>query len=420
MTNRPVRLELVSVGDELLRGDLLNANAAWLGDRLSGAGFPVSEVVTAGDDVDEIAAAVLAACARAEVVVLTGGLGPTSDDLTREGLAAAAAVPLLRDADIEDELKRWYTERDLAMPSLVLRQADVPEGATVITNPRGSAPGLRMQLSGAVVYALPGVPLEMTAMAEQQVLPEIASRFGQVQPSSWRVVRVALESEPVVGLRLAALGVEGIRIGYLAEPGEVRVRLTGRDAQAVARTAQRARELLGPAAFTEDDDPLDAVVHRLLAARDATLAVAESLTGGLLAATLTSAAGASATFRGGLTAYATDVKGSHLGVDKALLAAEGPVDPDVARQMASGVRERFAATYGLATTGVAGPETVGERPVGTVFVAMAGPHGRALATRRLTGDRDRVRRLSVIHALDLLRRHLAGLPPYDPGDEIGA
>jgi len=377
--------------------------------------------------------------------------------VTREGLAEAAVVPLLRDAEVEAELERWYAERDLSMPGLVLRQADVPKGATVVPNPRGTAPGLRMDLATATVYVLPGVPAEMTAMAEQHVLPEIVSRAGQPAPSVQRVVRVALEGEPVVASRLVPLlegrddaepatrsrsateGLEGrddaelatrsrsatgrleegIRIGYLPEPGEVRVRVTGRDAAAVTRVAKQVRVLLGPAAFTEDDDTLDAVVHRLLAERDATVAVAESLTGGLLAAALTAAPGASATFRGGLTAYATDVKGSDLGVDEALLAAEGPVDPDVALQMASGVRERFGATYGLATTGVAGPELVGERPVGTVFVAMAGPRGRALASRRLTGDRDRIRRLTVIHALDLLRRHLVGLPPYDPGDEIG-
>jgi len=413
-------VELVCVGDELLVGDVLNGNAAWLGDKLCRAGLPVAAVVTVGDDVDEIAAALLAASARAEVVVVTGGLGPTSDDVTREGLAAAAVVPLLRDAEVEAGLERWYAERDLSMPGLVLRQADVPRGATVVPNPRGTAPGLRMELATAMVYVLPGVPAEMTSMAERHVLPEIVSRAGRPGPSVQRVVRVALEGEPVVASRPEWRDdAEGIRIGYLAEPGEVRVRVTGRDAAAVTRVAKQAAVLLGPAAFTEDDDTLDAVVHRLLAERNATVAVAESLTGGLLAAALTAAPGSSATFRGGLTAYATDVKGSDLGVDEALLAAEGPVDPDVARQMASGVRERFGATYGLATTGVAGPEPVGERPVGTVFVAMDGPRGRALASRRLTGDRDRIRRLTVIHALDLLRRHLVGLPAYDPGDEIG-
>jgi len=413
------RVELVSVGDELLVGDVLNGNAAWLGERLAAAGLEVGEVVTVGDDIDEIAAALLAACTRAGTVVVTGGLGPTPDDITREGLAAAAAVPLLRDADVEEALKRWYAERELSMPNLSLRQADVPEGATVIPNPRGSAPGLRMELAGSVVYVLPGVPIEMTTMIEQHVLAEIVSRLGEPEPSVRRVVRVALESEPVVALRLLALaGEQGVRVGYLAALGEVQVRFTGRDEAAVSRLASQARALLGPAAYTDTDDSLDRVVHRLLAEREATLAVAESLTGGMLAAALTDASGASATFRGGVTAYATDVKASALGVDQALLAAKGAVDPDVALQMASGVRQRFGATYGLATTGVAGPEPVGAHGVGTVFVAMAGPEGQALAARRLVGDRDLIRRLTVVHALDLLRRHIAGLPAYDPADEI--
>jgi nicotinamide-nucleotide amidase len=413
-----VRVELVSVGDELLMGDVPNGNAAWLGQTLSRAGLGVSQVSTVGDDVDEIAAALLAACSRAELVIVTGGLGPTSDDVTREGLAAAAAVLLLRDADVEEALKRWYTDRDLSMPNLALRQADVPAGATVIPNPRGSAPGLRMRLGRAAVYVLPGVPVEMTAMTEQ-VLAELTSLAGRPSQAAVRVVRTALESEPVVALRLTALGAEeGVRIGYLPEPGGVRVRFTGPDRGQVARAADRARELLGPVAYSSDDDPLDVIVHRLLGNRQATLAVAESLTGGLLAAALTTASGASATFRGGVITYATNVKGRDLGVDHTLLAAEGPVDPDVAVQMASGVRQRLDATYGLATTGVAGPDPVDDRPVGLVFVALSGPDGRAVGRRHLTGSRGQIRRLAVTHALDLLRRHLAGLPPYDPGDEI--
>lgn len=416
--SRAGRVELISVGDELLAGDVVNGNAAWLGERLTAAGLVVTQVVTVGDDIDAIAAAILGACARADIVLVTGGLGPTSDDVTREGLAAAAAVPLLRDAAIEETLKRWYTERDLSMPNLSLRQADVPEGATVIPNPLGSAPGLRMPLARAVVYAVPGVPAEMAAMVEQHVLPQVVARAGQPAPLVVRVVRVALESEPMVALRLAGLWAgHEIRVGYLPELGGVRVRISGRDGQTVAHVAREARALLGPAAYSDDDTTLDVVVHHLLGQRKATVAVAESLTGGLLAAALTTAAGASARFRGGVVSYATDVKASDVGVDRTLLKSRGPVDPDVARQMAAGARQRFGATYGLATTGVAGPEPVGEHGVGTVFLGLAAPERRVVAARQLIGDRDHIRRITVVHALDLLRRHLAGLPPYDPRDE---
>lgn len=405
---------MVAIGDELLSGAVLNSNSARLAEGLAGVGLGLRAVIEIGDDVDEIAATLRACCARADVVVVSGGLGPTSDDLTREGLAAVAGVGLTRDPSVEARLRGVYAGYGVLIPDLAYRQADVPDGATLLANPRGSAPGLRMTVGRAVVYALPGVPVELDAMLAGQVLGEIAVLAGDHPAPVTRTVRVALLGESAIA---AALGdVErdaggSVRFAYLAEPGDVRVKVTGTSAEAVAAVAAEVAAVLGPVAYSTDGRALDVVVHGLLADRGATVAVAESLTGGLVAAALTEMAGASATFRGGALVYATDLK-ARFGVAEDLLAARGPVDPDVALALAAGVRERFSATYGVATTGVAGPDPVGEYPVGAVYVAVAGPGGSRVVRRDLRGGRGGVRRLTVVHAIDLLRRELLGVAPY--------
>jgi nicotinamide-nucleotide amidase len=409
-----LRIEMVAVGDELLSGAVLNSNAARLAEGLAGVGLGLRTVTEVGDDVDEIAATLRACCARADVVVVSGGLGPTSDDLTREGLAAVAGVGLVRDPTVEARLREVYAGHGVPIPEIAYRQADVPSGATLLPNPRGSAPGLRMRVGNAVVYALPGVPSELDAMLSQQVVGEIAALAGDHPVPVTVTIRVALAGESAIAASLTALEREAgadVRFAYLAEPGDVRVKVTGTSADAVSSVAADAAAVLGPVAYSSDGRSLDAVVHGLLASRGATVAVAESLTGGLVAAALTDMAGASATFRGGAVVYATELK-ARFGVPAELLAERGPVDPDVAAALAEGVRERFASTYGVATTGVAGPEPVGGYPVGAVYLAVAGPAGTRVVRRDLRGDRGRVRRLSVVHAIDLLRRELTGLAPY--------
>jgi len=412
-----VRAEIVAVGDELLIGDVVNDNAAWLGRLLTDAGVDVARVTMVPDDLVTIADAVRSAAGRADAVIMTGGLGPTSDDVTREALAEAAGVTLHRDAALEEGLARRYAELGRPLLDVARPQADVPVGALPLPNERGSAPGLRLTLGGAVVYAVPGVPAEMRVMAQRYVLPDLRERFGELTAHATRLVRVALVPEPVVATAVEPLvaGRDEVRVAYLAEPGEVRVRLTGADAMVVADLAERVRARLGPAAFGADGDRLDVVVHRLLAESRATVAAAESLTGGLVAAALTRMPGASATFVGSVTAYATPLKADLLGVDGGLLGAGGPVQPEVAVAMAVGVKERLGATYGLATTGVAGPEPQDSHPVGTVHLAVAGPDGVTVVSRQLPGERAVVRRLAVVHALDLLRRQLLGLPAYDEG-----
>lgn len=287
-----VRVELLTVGDELLRGDTANGNATWLGWRLTEAGAEVTRSTVVPDDLDVIAGALGEALRRADAVIMTGGLGPTSDDMTREALARAAGVTLRRDPGVERLLRDRAAERHVPLRPDALRMADVPEGAALLRNPAGSAPGLRLSLPGGVVYALPGVPSEMRAIAEESVLPELA---GAVVSAG--VLRTATIWESVVADRLAPVeAMEGVKLAYYASPGEVRVRIEARGADRLAAAQAAARELLGSALYGVGEVTLDRVVHGLLAEREATVAVAESLTGGLLGARLTAMPGSSATF----------------------------------------------------------------------------------------------------------------------------
>lgn len=412
-----VRIELLTVGDELLRGDTVNGNATWLGRRLTEAGAEVTRSEVVPDDLGVISGALTDALRRAGTVIVTGGLGPTSDDLTREALARAAGAGLRRDPEVERRLREHAAERRVPLRPDALRMADVPEGATLLPNPAGSAPGLRLVLPDGVVFALPGVPSEMRAIAEESVLPEVRGELIYAV-----VLRTATIWESVVAHRLAPVeAMPGVKLAYYASPGEVRVRIEAHGDDRLAEAEDAARELLGAALYAVGEETLDRVVHRLLAECGATVAVAESLTGGLLGGELTAMPGSSATFAGGMIAYATSLKHGLLGVPAGLLAEHGAVHPEVAAAMARGVRERLGASYGLAVTGVAGPDPQDGYPVGTVHVAVA-DSGGATTTRSPTlpvpadGERARaaVRRMTVVHALDLLRRVLLGLDKTDP------
>jgi nicotinamide-nucleotide amidase len=402
-----MRIAIVSVGDELLSGDTVDTNTAWLGQTFMGVGFSVLRAVTVPDDVEAIADAIRVAAAGADAVLVQGGLGPTSDDLTREGIAAVTDVALHRDPDIETRLRAWYAERNRPVLDVSLRMADVPDGADPLPNPSGQAPGLRTVLDGCQIYAVPGVPREMQAIVTESVLPDLITRASALPNVLTRTLRIAVRGESEVATLVAAGGPTppGLRLAYLASPGDVRLRVTGPE-KIEEPYAQQLRRLLGELVYGEEDDTLDVVVHRLLAAQGATLGVAESLTGGQLGETLTRMAGSSTTFVGGVVAYETRLKTSLLGVDPELLDREGPVHPDVARQLADGVRRRLGSTYGLSTTGVAGPEPADGHDPGTVYVAASGPTGTKVRELRLGGTRDLVRTLTVVHALDLLHKIL--------------
>lgn len=401
-----MRGAVLAVGTELLLGDVINSNAAWLGKQLAGAGIEVVASAAVGDDHDRLVAAIGEHLREADVLVLCGGLGPTVDDLTREAVAAACDAPLQRQPHLEDELRAKFAAYGISMPEQVLQQADVPDGAEVLANPVGTAYGLWLDFGGKVVLAFPGPPHELRA-ASKPVWPRLAQLSGTVVTTR-QVLICGIGESQVAELVEAQIAVPaGVSLSYLAGGSIVRLRFTTTGDPSVLEPLVRAAdEVLGDAVWGHDDQTLDGVVHDLLLARGQTVAVAESLTGGSLGAALTARAGSSASYRGGVVVYASDLKSSLAGVPPEVLAEHGAVSEQTALALARGARERLRADWGIGVTGVAGPDEQEGQPVGTVFVAVAGPSGGHIKRLRLPGDRERVRMITVTQALDQLRRHL--------------
>lgn len=415
-----MRAEVVGVGTELLLGDIVNTNAAFIGRALAGIGIDCHFHTVVGDNEERIVGVLATALARADAAILTGGIGPTQDDITREAIVRCTGRALVRDPVIEERLRARFRRFGRPMPEMNLRQADVPEGATVIEERSGTAPGLIVEHGAGVIYALPGVPHEMEEMLARAVLPDLVRRAGPSARIVSRVVRTAGMAESAVAEAIAPVWDRGggdVTVAFLAGGGEVRVRLTAKAADEERAAAlldaaeKEVREVLGPAVVGTDAQTIEAVVGELLRARGWTLGCAESLTGGELGARITAVPGASDYFRGSIVAYANEVKERVLGVPDALLAAEGPVSAPVALAMAAGARAALGAEVGVALTGIAGPAEqagpTGKRwPVGTVFVAVSGPLGETHRELRLPPGRAAVRSMSVGAALNLVRLYL--------------
>ncbi len=415
-----MRVEVVAVGTELLLGQIADTNAQWLGEHLAANGLPSHFHQHVGDNHDRIVLALRTALARADAVIVCGGLGPTQDDITREAMASVMNVPLDRDESLVEVMREFFVRRGRAMPGNNLRQADVPRGATVIAQTRGTAPGLVCPVGQKVAYLLPGVPDEMADMFERAVLPDLLERqraAGATAVIASRVLRTWGSSESALAEALAerfeALDADGrVTIAFLASGIEgIKVRLTARGADlAVAGAlldAEEARvraviaERLGDIVFGVDEESMEVAVATRLRVAGLTLAVAESLTGGLIASRLVNVAGASHWFVGGVVSYASRVKFDLLGVP------EGPVvSGEVAGAMARGVAGALASDVGLAVTGVAGPEPQDGEAPGTVFVGLYLDGGVTTTRLQLAGDRTRVRNYTTISALDVLRRAL--------------
>ncbi|MGA7834171.1 MAG: competence/damage-inducible protein A [Acidimicrobiales bacterium] len=415
-----MRVEIVAVGTELLLGQIADTNSQWLGEQLAAHGLDSHFHQHVGDNHERMVLAFRTALARGDALIVCGGLGPTQDDITRAALAEVLNVPLERHDEIVDTIRRLFTSRGRAMTDNNLLQADVPRGATIIPQTRGTAPGLICSLGQKVIYAVPGVPYEMSEMFERAILPDLVERqrlAGETSVIKSKVLRTWGSSESAlaesVAERFDALeGTGHVTIAFLASGIEgIKVRLTARgenDEGATALLMDEERQVraliegrLGDVIFSVDDESMEEVVGGLLREEGLTLAVAESLTGGLIASRLVNVPGASAWFRGGLVSYASQVKFDLLGVP------EGPVvSASAAEAMASGVRKLLGSDLGLSVTGVAGPEQQDGEAPGTVFVGLDPGGGATSIALHLPGDRPRVRSYAAISALDALRRHL--------------
>lgn len=418
-----IHAELVNIGTELLLGAVANTHQSWLGRRLAELGYPVQRQLCVGDHATAIGQAVREALARADLVILTGGLGPTADDLTRPVVAELLGCPLREDPLVLAHIEQIFRARGRPVPAGARVQALVPAGATVLPNLHGSAPGLAMSVPGdpfgapgktRLLILLPGPPRELHPMFQNEVVPLLLDRLPPAEGFACRTLKSTGLSESLVEERLAeplaAFAEMGLEIGYCARPGEVDVRLLcrGQDATAVVRQAeQMVRARLGKHIFGADDDLLETVIVRLLTARKQTLALAESCTGGFIAHRVTNVPGASAVFLCGLVTYGYHSKEYFLGVHAETLATHGAVSEETAREMAEGARQRSAADFALAVTGIAGP-TGGSRakPVGTVFLALATAWDTSVVHRFNPYDRETFKYVTSQQALELLRQAL--------------
>jgi nicotinamide-nucleotide amidase len=409
-----LRCEVVAVGTELLLGQIVDTNSAWMGEHLAMAGIDSHFQTKVGDNQARIEVAIRTALARSDAVICCGGLGPTQDDITREAIAAVMGVGLVRDEAMVEDIRRIFGARGRDMAANNARQADCPVGASFIPQTRGTAPGLICPVGDQVVYAVPGVPSEMEEMVERAVIPDLVARSGETATIRSRVLRTWGLAESTLAELVAPRfdrleGVEGApTIAFLASGLEgIKVRVTVK--APTAEQADRAldaeeaalRDILGDLVFGVDDDTMESVVGSLLLGADLTLGVAESLTGGLVGSRLTAVPGASHWFRGSIVSYASDVKHELLGVPA------GPVvSATAARAMADGAARVLGASVGLGITGVAGPTEQDGMPVGTVFCGVSIGGSSTATELHLPGDRERVRWYATASVLDLLRRSL--------------
>ncbi|MEE8456491.1 MAG: competence/damage-inducible protein A [Acidimicrobiia bacterium] len=406
-------VETLAVGTELLLGQITNTNAKNIAARLAESGFTHLHQTVVGDNAGRMGSAILSATKRSDGLIITGGIGPTADDITRDAVAAVAGVPLVYDTTYERVLReRWSKLRsDKPFPESNLRQAYRPEGSHVVVNPKGSAPGFRIRIADCWVFALPGVPAEMLDMLDEIVLPFLREEAGEGGVVVSRVLRSWGMSEAKVGEELQELfdRSENPSIAFLASAGEIKIRITAlaqSDAEArslIAPVESEVRDLIGDRIFGADDETIERVIRRELELRGWTIGTAESATGGLVGRRLTSLPGASETFRGSVVAYASDLKLSILGVPADTIEEHGVVSEATAEAMAQGALSVLDVDVAVAVTGSAGPEPL-EQPVGTMIVAVATPVCSKVRTLHMPGDRERIRAYTATAALHLVLR----------------
>jgi nicotinamide-nucleotide amidase len=413
---------VLSIGTELTRGELVNSNAAWLGAELTAIGFEVVEHVVVDDDRARIVSALERLSGRSRVVLSTGGLGPTTDDVTTEAVANALGTPLVRDEASLEHIRRRFEKLGRTMTASNAKQADFPEGADILPNPVGTAPGFGIRLGECVAYFLPGVPGEMKRMFEQQVAP----RIRMLAPNNLFQSRLRTFGLPesVVGEKLAGIeqAFPGTIIGYRAHFPEIEVKVLARGASHSAardiceRATAEVRVRLGTHVFGEVDDTFAGVVGRALRARGWTLAIAESCTGGLVGHMITREPGASDYLLLDAVTYANSAKSRVLGVHEETIRWHGAVSSEVAAAMAEGARHVSGAQVALSLTGIAGPSGGSEgKPVGTVYIALARPDGTTDVVHRVfVGDRLRIQTLAAYAGLQMVRDLCASRLPDGP------
>ena len=418
-----MRAEILCVGTELLLGQIIDTNAAYIASGLARAGTDVLRKQTVGDNLERIADCISGALSRSDILIITGGLGPTTDDLTREAIASYLKVELEHHAELEADLQAFFDKRGITPGATIMRQAFLPRGAQAIPNPVGTAPGVFVEIqNNKMIFAVPGVPREMKALLNGFIIPAISEReSGERQVIVSRVLRAfgvgkSTLAEPIEDILTTS---ENPTVAPLIFGNtEVHLRLTAKAHDAVEAAALlddteailRAR--VGDYLFGRDDETLASVVIDLLRDKGSTLSLAESLTGGLAQNLICEIPGASDVFAGGIVAYSEKIKTKVLGVDSKIIEAHSVVSEEVATAMANAALKKFDTDFALSLTGEAGPQSSSGAQIGTVWIGLAakGNTPSVAYQREFFGDRDAIRRRASHAALDILRRHLSGLP----------
>ena len=403
MASGRLLVEILSIGDELLMGQTVNTNAAWMGHLLENEGWRVNRCVAVSDEEEAIVDALKDAESRAELVLITGGLGPTRDDITKHVLCQHFGTQLVRHPEIENRIVSWFERRGRPVLQVNRDQALLPQSCKPLDNPLGTASGMWFDRPGGVTVSMPGVPYEMEHIMEHGVIPAMRSQLelqGRLPKRGHMSLLTMGTGESQLALTLGDMEEElergGIKLAYLPSPGSVRIRLTaeGEAVQQLAQAHAAVLDRLSDWVVSETGVPIDEALGQFLVSQGHTLAVAESCTGGALGAALVSRAGASAFFLGGVQCYSNAAKEQLLAVDGALISEFGAVSEEVAVAMAQGAREKFGADFGVSITGIAGPDGGSDlKPVGTVYMACEGPLG-VMCVRHQFG-RDRTRNLSM-------------------------
>ncbi len=418
-------VELINTGSELMLGRTLNTHQQWLCRKLADLGYVVSRQVAVPDTAQDILQAVRESLGRADLIITTGGLGPTSDDITRELIAELLGKKLVHDSNVASVIEGYFASRNRATPPRTLVQAQVPEGAVVLNNAYGTAPGLAMEVAPnpfrinappSWLVMLPGPPRELRPMFQDVLVPLLKRVLPPTECFVCRTLRATGMGESLVEQNVApdltAAVQAGLQLGYCARIGQVDVRLAaaGESASALVQEAERlVRSRIGPFIYGEEDQEIEEVVVRMLTQRKETLALAESCTGGCLADRITNIPGASAVFLAGLVTYSNEAKQRFLGVNASTIAEHGAVSEEVARQMAEGARAHAKADYAISITGIAGPGGgTPTKPVGTVYIGIAGPFETIVQHNVNSWDRETFKYVTSQQALEMLRRAILG------------
>jgi nicotinamide-nucleotide amidase len=410
-----MQVEIITIGDELLIGQVIDTNSAWMGEQLNLIGLRVVQITSISDQREHILKALAEAAGRAEIILITGGLGPTSDDITKPTLCEYFNSPLVFHPEVLEEVERMFASRGMPVTAINRKQAEVPECATVMPNHNGTAPGMWFEKDGRIYVSMPGVPFEMNGIMTNYVLPELTKRFTN-QAIYHKTVLTQGMGESMVASRIEnweKVLPENIKLAYLPQPGMVRLRLTGSGTdheilkKQVDSEAEKLISLIGELIYGYDDDKLESVIGRLLKEKKATLSTAESCTGGYVAHLITSIAGSSDYYHGSIIAYQNRIKKSHLSVKEQVLEDFGAVSREVVIAMAEGARRKLGTDYAISTSGVAGPDGgTPEKPVGTVWIAVATPSGTEAKLLHLGPNRMRTIHMAAFNALNMLRKEL--------------